>query len=92
MFAGVFLSLFMFMFMIIPVAIPVTIAAYSIVGEKTTHSLEPLLATPITTSELLVGQSPCRHDAGDSCYLGQLHYLPDRDAPPGERCGIQPDS
>lgn len=52
-----FLSLFMFMFMIIPVAIPVTIAAYSIVGEKTTHSLEPLLATPITTSELLVGKA-----------------------------------
>jgi ABC-2 type transport system permease protein len=51
------LSLFLFMFMIIPVAIPVTIAAYSIVGEKTTHSLEPLLATPITTSELLLGKA-----------------------------------
>jgi ABC-2 type transport system permease protein len=35
----------------------VTIAAYSIVGEKTTHSLEPLLATPITTAELLAGKS-----------------------------------
>lgn len=51
------LTLFMFMFMILPVAIPVTIAAYSIVGEKTTHSLEPLLATPITTTELLVGKA-----------------------------------
>ncbi len=49
-------SQFMMMFMIIPVAIPVTMAAYSIVGEKTTRSLEPLLATPITTSELLVGK------------------------------------
>ena len=49
-------SQFMMMFMIIPVAIPVTIAAYSIVGEKTTRSLEPLLATPITTIELLVGK------------------------------------
>lgn len=49
-------SQFMMMFMIVPVAIPVTIAAYSIVGEKTTHSLEPLLATPITTIELLVGK------------------------------------
>jgi len=49
-------SEFMMMFMIVPVAIPVTIAAYSIVGEKTTHSLEPLLATPITTIELLVGK------------------------------------
>jgi ABC-2 type transport system permease protein len=49
-------SEFMMMFMIVPVAIPVTIAAYSIVGEKTTHSLEPLLATPITTVELLIGK------------------------------------
>jgi ABC-2 type transport system permease protein len=49
-------SQFMMMFMIIPVAIPVTIAAYSIVGEKSTHSLEPLLATPITTAELLIGK------------------------------------
>jgi ABC-2 type transport system permease protein len=36
--------------------IPVSIAAYSIVGEKTTRSLEPLLATPITTVELLTGK------------------------------------
>jgi ABC-2 type transport system permease protein len=49
-------SQFMLLFMIIPVAIPGTIAAYSIVGEKTTRSLEPLLATPITTIELLIGK------------------------------------
>ncbi len=49
-------SEFMMLFMIVPVAIPVTIAAYSIVGEKTTRSLEPLLATPITTVELMVGK------------------------------------
>jgi len=49
-------SEFMMLFMLVPVAIPVTIAAYSIVGEKTTHSLEPLLATPITTVELLIGK------------------------------------
>ena len=52
-----FLNLYAFMFMILPVAIPVTIAAYSIVGEKTTKSLEPLLATPITTTELLAGKA-----------------------------------
>lgn len=50
------LNLFVLMFMILPVSIPVTIAAYSIVGEKTTRSLEPLLATPITTVELLVAK------------------------------------
>lgn len=48
---------FMLVFMMMPVIIPVTIAAYSIVGEKTTRSLEPLLATPITTVELLAGKS-----------------------------------
>jgi ABC-2 type transport system permease protein len=50
------LSQFLVLFMIIPVAIPGAIAAYSVVGEKTTHSLEPLLATPITTLELLLGK------------------------------------
>jgi ABC-2 type transport system permease protein len=50
-------SQFMMMFMLIPLAIPITIAAYSIVGEKNTRSLEPLLATPISTLELLLGKS-----------------------------------
>jgi ABC-2 type transport system permease protein len=50
------LNLFVLMLMILPVAIPVTIAAYSVVGEKTSRSLEPLLATPITTLELLAGK------------------------------------
>ena len=50
------LDIFTLLFMILPVSIPVSIAAYSVVGEKTTHSLEPLLATPITTVELLVGK------------------------------------
>jgi ABC-2 type transport system permease protein len=49
-------SQFMVLFMIVPVAIPGAIAGYSVVGEKTTHSLEPLLATPITTLELLLGK------------------------------------
>lgn len=47
---------FLMLFMILPLAIPVAISAYSIVGEKTTRCLEPLLATPITTIELLVGK------------------------------------
>lgn len=51
------LNLYTILFMILPVAIPVTIAAYSIVGEKTARSLEPLLATPITTTELLAGKA-----------------------------------
>ena len=51
------LNLFTLLFMILPVMVPVTIAAYSIVGEKTTRSLEPLLATPITTMELIIGKA-----------------------------------
>ncbi len=50
------ISQFMLLFMIMPLAIPVTIASYSIVGEKTTRTLEPVLATPITTIELLTGK------------------------------------
>jgi ABC-2 type transport system permease protein len=49
-------SQFMLLFMLIPLAIPVTIASYSIVGEKTTRTLEPVLATPISTFELLLGK------------------------------------
>jgi ABC-2 type transport system permease protein len=52
-----FIGQFMLMFMFSPLIIPVNIAAYSVVGEKTTRSLEPLLATPITTAELLAGKN-----------------------------------
>ena len=48
---------FLVLFLLIPVIIPVTIASYSIVGEKATNTLEPVLATPITTLELLLGKA-----------------------------------
>ncbi len=51
------LNQFLIFFMMMPLIIPTTIAAYSIVGEKTTRSLEPLLATPVTTEELLIGKA-----------------------------------
>lgn len=50
-------SQFMMLFMLIPLVIPITIAAYSIVGEKTTRTLEPVLATPISTFQLLMGKA-----------------------------------
>lgn len=50
------LNEFLLLYMMMPLAIPVAIAAYSVVGEKTTRSLEPLLATPITTEELLAAK------------------------------------
>ena len=51
------ISQFLILFLMMPMIIPVTIAAYSIVGEKTTRTLEPVLATPITTAELLSGKA-----------------------------------
>jgi ABC-2 type transport system permease protein len=51
------ISQFLILFLMMPVIIPVTIASYSIVGEKTTRTLEPVLATPITTLELLLGKA-----------------------------------
>ena len=52
-----FVTQFMMLFMLTPLIVPVNIAAYSVAGEKTTRSLEPLLATPITTAELLAGKN-----------------------------------
>jgi ABC-2 type transport system permease protein len=49
-------SNFLVLFLMMPLMVPVTIASYSIVGEKITHSLEPLLATPISTAQLLLGK------------------------------------
>ncbi len=51
------ISQFILLFMLLPVIIPVTIASYSVVGEKTTRTLEPLLATPVRTVELLAGKA-----------------------------------
>lgn len=49
-------SNFMILFLMMPLMVPVTIAAYSIVGEKIMRSLEPLLATPVSTAQLLLGK------------------------------------
>ena len=48
---------FLFFFIIGAVSLPVGIASYSIVGEKVEKSLEPLLATPVTDGEILLGKS-----------------------------------
>ena len=43
-------------FVLIPAILPSIIASYSFVGEKIEKSLEPLLATPTTDGELLLGK------------------------------------
>ncbi len=56
--AGIVMIAFtaLMMFSIVPVVLPSIMAAHSIVGEKLSRSLEPLLATPIRTWELLMGK------------------------------------
>jgi ABC-2 type transport system permease protein len=43
--------------LIVPIVIPPVISAYSVVGERDQGTLEPVLTTPITGSELLVGKA-----------------------------------
>ena len=52
----VLLPAFAFFYLILAGYIPTTIASYSIVGEKVEKSLERLLATPTTDSEILLGK------------------------------------
>ena len=49
-------NMVMVMFMLLPAIIPSVIASYTFVGEKVNRQLEPLLATPTSDSELLVGK------------------------------------
>ena len=42
--------------LLIPVTGAMAFAGYSLIGEKQGRTLEPLLATPITTPELLIGK------------------------------------
>jgi ABC-2 type transport system permease protein len=44
------------MFMFLPAMIPSVIATYTFVGEKVNRQLEPLLATPTSDFELLIGK------------------------------------
>ena len=45
------------MFLLMPLLIPSILAAHSIVSEKTRRTLEPLLATPLATWQLLLGKA-----------------------------------
>jgi ABC-2 type transport system permease protein len=56
--AGAFaVQQFLVFFLLMPAYIPLSIATYSIIGEKQARSLEPVLAAPIRTSELLAGKA-----------------------------------
>jgi ABC-2 type transport system permease protein len=74
--AQMLVNLFTSYFVIIAAVLPTIIASYSFVGEKLEKSLEPLLATPTTDSELLFGKSlaafvPCI----GATYIGSLIFV-----------------
>ena len=47
---------FLILLVLTPVAGSMAVAAYSVIGEKQARTLEPLLATPMTTFELLAAK------------------------------------
>jgi ABC-2 type transport system permease protein len=47
---------FLMWFLLIPITGAMALAAHAVVGEKQSRTLEPLLATPITTFELLIAK------------------------------------
>ncbi len=51
------LSQFSFFLLLVPTMVAVSFATFSIVEEKLSGSLEPLLATPVRTGELLLGKA-----------------------------------
>jgi ABC-2 type transport system permease protein len=53
----IIINAFSFFYLIGAATLPTVLASYSLVGEKIEKSLEPLLAAPITDSELLFGKS-----------------------------------
>ncbi len=55
--AGNLLPAFTFFYLILAGIIPTAIASYTVAGEKVERSLEPLLATPTTDAEILLGKA-----------------------------------
>ena len=54
---GIIAQYFLILFMLIPTIVPLTIAVYSVIGEKSARTLEPLLATPVGVGEMLLAKS-----------------------------------
>jgi ABC-2 type transport system permease protein len=52
-----FFNAFLFFFLIGTVFLSNSLASYSLVGEKVEKSLEPLLATPTSDDEILMGKT-----------------------------------
>lgn len=65
-----------FFFVIVTAVITTALASYSIVGEKVEKSLEPLLATPTTDGEILLGKSLAAFVPVILCiWLGEVVFM-----------------
>ena len=53
----VLLQQWLAVFLMLPVFVPVVVSAYAVVGEKEKRTIEPLLASPVGTRELLLGKT-----------------------------------
>jgi ABC-2 type transport system permease protein len=70
------MNAFAFFFVIGASAIPTLLASYSLVGEKVEKSLEPLLASPITDGELLLGKGIGAFIPSiGSLYIGSIIFM-----------------
>jgi ABC-type Na+ efflux pump permease subunit len=70
------MNAFSFFFVIRASVIPTLLASYSLVGEKVERSLEPLLAAPITDSELLLGKGIGAFIPSiGSLYIGSIVFM-----------------
>ena len=74
--AGAFaVQQFLAFFLLMPAYIPLSIATFSIIGEKQARTLEPVLATPIRTVELLAGKAIAALVPGRAGRLGHLRRV-----------------
>ncbi len=70
------MSAFAFFFAVGASLLPTLLASYSLVGEKVEKSLEPLLAAPITDSELLLGKGISAFIPSiGSLYIGSIFFM-----------------
>jgi ABC-2 type transport system permease protein len=70
------LNFYSFFYIFLAFIIPTTLASYSIIGEKLEQSLEPLLATPTTDSEFLLGKNIASFLPSISMiYIGSIIFM-----------------
>ena len=62
------------MFLVLPIFLPILLAAQSIGGERERRTLEPLLATPVSTLSIILGKSHAEKNQDDRGQGQDLHF------------------